>query len=135
MKVISSTLYYIADTRTNTIRVVTSRNDLCCRRYRKRASKVTAALHLGKIVGTDGRRKVNAAGDVFIADSGNQRIREVTGSSSKVAIINTILGGGNGGDGGATASARTGSALHRGPGVPTATTTLSRHRETIVFAW
>ena len=47
---------------------------------------------------------VNAAGDVFIADSGNQRIREVTGTGSS-AVINTVLGGGNGGDNGAATSA------------------------------
>ena len=48
---------------------------------------------------------VNAAGNVFISDSGNQRIREVTAGSGSGVVTNTILGGGNGGDGGAATSA------------------------------
>lgn len=47
---------------------------------------------------------VDKAGNVLIADTGNQRIREVTGSGQN-AVINTILGGGNGGDGSAAATA------------------------------
>jgi sugar lactone lactonase YvrE len=43
---------------------------------------------------------VDSAGNLIIADSGNQRVREVAS-----AQINTIAGGGTGGDGGAAASA------------------------------
>jgi hypothetical protein len=41
---------------------------------------------------------VDSSNNIFISDSGNQRVREVTGGTSKV--INTILGGGSAGDGG-----------------------------------
>jgi sugar lactone lactonase YvrE len=41
---------------------------------------------------------VDATGHVFIADTGNQRIREVA-----AGVINTFMGGGNGGDGAAAA--------------------------------
>jgi len=47
---------------------------------------------------------VDKAGNVLIADTGNQRIREVTGSGQN-AVINTILGGGNGGDNSAATAA------------------------------
>ena len=45
---------------------------------------------------------VGSAGNVFISDTGNQRVREVAPSG----VINTILGGGNGGDGGAPTAAQ-----------------------------
>jgi sugar lactone lactonase YvrE len=102
--VVSPTLYYIADTRTNTIRVVSSGtiNTLAgdgAQGFKGDGGPPTSA----KLSGPMGVW-VNAAGNVFIADSGNQRIREVTGTGSG-AVINTILGGGNGGDGGAATSA------------------------------
>jgi trimeric autotransporter adhesin len=41
---------------------------------------------------------VDTFGNVFISDTGNQRVREIAAGGN---IINTILGGGNGGDGAA----------------------------------
>ncbi len=102
--VVSPTLYYIADTRTNTIRVVSSGtiNTLAgdgAQGFKGDGGPPTSA----KLSGPLGVW-ANPAGDVFIADSGNQRIREVTGTGSS-AVINTVLGGGTGGDGGAATSA------------------------------
>ena len=102
--VVSPTLYYIADTRTNTIRVVSSGTIKLfagdgTQGFKGDGGPPTEA----KLSGPMGVW-VDAAGNVFISDSGNQRIREVTGSG-KEAQINTILGGGNGGDGGAASSA------------------------------
>ncbi len=45
---------------------------------------------------------VDSASNVFISDTGNQRVREVV----PTGVINTILGGGNGGDGGAATAAQ-----------------------------
>jgi len=45
---------------------------------------------------------LDAAGDLYIADSGNQRIRKVDTNG----IISTVAGGGSGGDGGAATNAR-----------------------------
>lgn len=44
---------------------------------------------------------VDSANNVYIADTGNQRIRKVAAN-----VINTILGGGNGGDGAAATAAQ-----------------------------
>jgi trimeric autotransporter adhesin len=102
--VVSPTLYYIADTRTNTIRVVTSGTIAAFAGDTAVGFKGDGGLPTAaKLSGPMGVW-ANAAGDVFIADSGNQRIREVTGTGSG-AVINTVLGGGNGGDGGAATSA------------------------------
>jgi sugar lactone lactonase YvrE len=45
---------------------------------------------------------LDASGDIFIADTGNNRIREVTPANQ---TITTIVGGGSGGDGGAPLNA------------------------------
>jgi uncharacterized protein YjiK len=101
--VVSPTLYYIADTRTNTIRVVSSgtisnfAGDGVAGFKGDGGSPTSAKLSAPMGV------FVNAAGNVFISDTGNQRVREVTGSGSS-AVINTVLGGGNGGDGGGAMS-------------------------------
>jgi sugar lactone lactonase YvrE len=57
-------------------------------------SPTSALLNLPVGVSVDG------AGNVLIADTGNQRIRIVSGG-----VIQTLAGGGNGGDGGAATSA------------------------------
>jgi sugar lactone lactonase YvrE len=46
---------------------------------------------------------VDSSNNVYISDTGNQRVREVKFNSN---VINTILGGGNGGDGGAATAAQ-----------------------------
>jgi len=46
---------------------------------------------------------VDGSGNVYISDTGNQRVREIILNSNK---INTILGGGNGGDGGPAKAAQ-----------------------------
>ena len=46
---------------------------------------------------------VDSSGNIYISDTGNQRVREI---KANVNIINTILGGGNGGDGGAATAAQ-----------------------------
>jgi trimeric autotransporter adhesin len=101
--VVSPTLYYIADTRTNRIRVVSS------------GTISTVAGNGAAGFSGDGGQPtsaklsaptgvfVDASGNMFISDTGNQRIREVTGIGSN-PIINTVLGGGNGGDGGGATS-------------------------------
>lgn len=47
---------------------------------------------------------VDGLGNVFICDTANQRLRQVTPGAS--GVISTILGGGNGGDNGAATAAR-----------------------------
>jgi sugar lactone lactonase YvrE len=91
-------VYYIADTRANRVRVVS-------------AGVINAFAGIPGQAGFSGDGGsplsatltapngvfVDPAGNVFISDTGNQRIREVTGAGQN-AVINTILGGGSGGD-------------------------------------
>jgi sugar lactone lactonase YvrE len=99
----SSQNLYIADTRDQRIRIVSA------------AGTINTFAGTGRLgFAGDGGQAVNArfagpsgvfvdsTGNVFISDTGNQRVREVTPSG----VINTILGGGNGGDGGAPTAAQ-----------------------------
>jgi len=91
---------YIADTRDNRIRVVTSGTintfaGTGIHGFQGDGGSPASA----QLAGPNGVL-VDGAGNVFIADTGNQRVREVT-----AGVIQTIFGGGNGGDGaGATAA-------------------------------
>ena len=97
--VASPGVYYIADTRANRVRVVSGGTINAFAGIPGQAgfsgdggSPLSATL-----TGPNGVY-VDVSGNVFISDTGNQRIREVTGSGQNV-VINTILGGGSGGDG------------------------------------
>jgi hypothetical protein len=97
--VVSPTLYYIADARTNRIRAVSSgtittfAGDGAAGFAGDNGAPASA-----KMSGPTGVM-VDASGNMFISDTGNQRVREITGIGSS-PIINTVVGGGNGGDGG-----------------------------------
>jgi len=101
VSVSASGTIYVTDTRASLIRIIsggiinTFAGTPGQRGYSGDGGAATAALLMGPSgVYADG------AGNVLIADTGNQRIREVTGG-----VINTILGGGNGGDGAGATSA------------------------------
>lgn len=92
---------YIADNRSQRLRLVTHKTNI-----------ITTLAGTGvKGFAGDGGEPVNAelsspagvfvdaSGNVFVADTGNQRIRKITGGST--GVISTIIGGGSGGDGGA----------------------------------
>jgi sugar lactone lactonase YvrE len=102
--VVSPTLYYIADVRTNRIRAVSSGTITTFAGNGAAGFKGDGGLPTNaKLSGPTGVF-VDAAGNMFISDTGNQRVREVTGSGSS-AVINTVLGGGSGGDGGGATAA------------------------------
>ena len=102
---ISLSSYYIADTKNSCIRVVSSGT------ISDFAGKCTASgfsgdggLATAAKMTTPNGVYADAAGNVFVSDTGTQRIREVTAGSNG-PVINTILGGGSGGDNsGATGS-------------------------------
>lgn len=92
---------YIADTADNKIRIVDTTGTINtiagagAQGLGGDGGSATAAL-LDLPVGVS----VDSAGNVLIADTGNQRVRIVSGG-----VIQTLAGGGNGGDGGAATSA------------------------------
>jgi trimeric autotransporter adhesin len=99
----SSQNLYIADTRDQRIRIVSAAGTI----------KTFAGTGHHGFFGDAGQALdaqlsgpngvfVDSGGNVFISDTGNQRVREVTPN----LVINTILGGGNGGDGGAPTAAQ-----------------------------
>ena len=96
---ISPGSYYIADTRNSCIRMVSSGtiNDF--------AGECTTpgfsgdgGLATAAEMTTPNGVYADAAGNVFVSDTGTQRVREVTPGQGG-PVINTILGGGSGGDG------------------------------------
>jgi len=94
---------YIADTRDQRIRVVSAAGTITTfagTGHHGFAGDTGPAVN-AQLAGPNGVF-ADAAGNVFISDTGNQRVREV----SPAGIINTILGGGNGGDGGAPTAAQ-----------------------------
>jgi len=96
--VVSPTLYYIADTRTNRIRVVSSGTiNTFAGNGAAGFSGDKGTPTAAKLSGPTGVF-VDASGNMFISDTGNQRVREVTVKGSN-AVIDTVLGGGTGGDG------------------------------------
>ena len=92
---------YIADTRDNRIRVVNSGNIATFAGTGARGFSGDGASAANAMLAGPVGVMVDSAGNLYISDSGNQRIREVTGGN-----INTIIGGGTGGDGGAPKSAQ-----------------------------
>jgi len=92
---------YIADTADHKIRIVDSTGTINtvagsgAQGLGGDGGSATAAL-LNLPVGVS----IDGAGNVLIADTGNQRVRIVSGG-----VIQTLAGGGNGGDGGAATSA------------------------------
>ena len=96
---IAPTSYYVADTRNSCIRMVSSGT------ISDFAGKCTAPGFSGdgglataaKMTMPNGVY-ADAAGNVFVSDTGTQRVREVTPGQNG-PVINTILGGGSGGDG------------------------------------
>jgi trimeric autotransporter adhesin len=92
---------YIADTRDSRIRIVTAGTintfaGTGVHGFQGDGGSPTSA----QLAGPNGVF-ADSAGNVFISDTGNQRVREVTGG-----VIQTILGGGNGGDGGEPTAAQ-----------------------------
>lgn len=91
---------YIADTNDDAIRVVSSKiintwaGQLGAPGFTGDGGKPNAA-NLDAPAGI----YVGSSGNVYISDSGNQRVREVT-TGEKRKVINTIVGGGSAGDGG-----------------------------------
>ena len=96
--VVSPTLYYIADTRSNRIREVSSGTINTFAGNGAAGFNGDGGLPTNAKLSAPTGVYADSTGNVYISDTGNQRIREVTGSGS-TAQINTILGGGNGGDG------------------------------------
>ena len=101
--VVSSTLYYIADTRTNRIRAVSSGTITTFAGNGAAGFKGDGGAPTAAKLSAPTGVFVDASGNMFISDTGNQRVREITGIGSK-PIINTVLGGGSGGDGGGAIS-------------------------------
>jgi trimeric autotransporter adhesin len=95
---------YIADTRASLIRVISGGNISTfaglpeAPGYNGDGGPATAA----KLMSPEGVF-VDAAGNVLIADTGNQRVREVSTNGT----INTVMGGGSGGDGSSAIGANT----------------------------
>lgn len=92
---------YIADTRDNRIRLVSSGTistfaGTGVHGYSGDGGSATSAQ-----LATPNGVFVDTASNVYISDTGNQVIREVSSGT-----INTVLGGGNGGDGGAPQAAQ-----------------------------
>jgi sugar lactone lactonase YvrE len=92
---------YIADARDNRIRIVTAGTintfaGTGVHGYQGDGGSPTSA----QLAGPNGVF-ADSHGHVFICDTGNQVVREVT-----AGVIGTILGGGNGGDGGSPVSAQ-----------------------------
>jgi hypothetical protein len=95
---------YIADTKDNRIRLVSGGNITTF------AGTVGAHNHgfggdggspTSALLAAPNGVFVDKSGNVYISDTGNQRIRKVAAN-----VINTILGGGNGGDGAAATAAQ-----------------------------
>ncbi|HEX8818165.1 MAG TPA: choice-of-anchor D domain-containing protein [Terriglobales bacterium] len=101
--VTSQGVIYVADTRASLIRVISGGTISTfaglpeAPGYNGDGGAATAA----KLQSPEGVF-VDASGNVLIADTGNQRIREVTSG-----IINTVMGGGSGGDGSSAIGANT----------------------------
>jgi len=102
--VVSPTLYYIADTRTSRIRAVSSGTITTFVGDGVQSFRGDGGPPAGARLSAPTGVFVDSSGNLFISDTGNQRIREVTGIGSS-PVINTVLGGGNGGDGGGATAA------------------------------
>lgn len=88
---------YIADTGDQRIRVVTATTINAFAGSGKAGFSGDNGAPLSAQMTTPNGIYVDAAGTVFISDTGNQRIRTVVGGSS--GKITTFMGGGSGGDG------------------------------------
>jgi len=88
---------YVADTRDHRIRVVTGTTINAFAGSGQFGFAGDGGSPLSAELSNPSGVYVDATGNVFISDTGNQRIREVTGGAS--GMINTFMGGGNGGDG------------------------------------
>ncbi len=107
---------FITDSGSNVIRLVNAQtqiittvagNDSGIAGYTGDGGAATSAeLNLGVlgIIGTAGKVAVDSAGDIFIPDISNNRIRRVDGTTG---TITTYAGGGSGGDGGPALNAIT----------------------------
>jgi len=85
---------YIADTRDHRIRVITGTTINAFAGTGQYGFTGDGGSALNAELSSVNGVYVDATGNVFIADTGNQRIREVSAGN-----INTIMGGGSGGDG------------------------------------
>jgi trimeric autotransporter adhesin len=91
--------FYVADTNDNRIRIVTAGTIGTFAGTGGRGFQGDGSTALTALLAGPNGVFADAKGNVFIADTGNQRIREVTKGT-----INTVLGGGDGGDGASTAA-------------------------------
>jgi hypothetical protein len=91
--------FYIADTNNNRVRVVTAGTINTFAGAGLRGFQGDGGSALTALLAGPSGVFADAKGNLFIADTGNQRIREVTKGT-----INTVLGGGDGGNGEATAA-------------------------------
>jgi sugar lactone lactonase YvrE len=91
---------YVADTKDHRIRLITGTTINAFAGSGQFGFMGDGGAPLSAELSTPNGVYVDATGNVFISDTANQRIREVTGNSG---VINTFMGGGNGGDGQAAA--------------------------------
>jgi sugar lactone lactonase YvrE len=87
---------YIADTKDHAVRLVTGTTINGFAGSGQLGFSGDGGAALSALLSTPNGVYVDSAENVFISDTGNQRVREVSAGN-----INTFIGGGNGGDGGA----------------------------------
>lgn len=88
---------YIADTRDHRIRVITGTTINAFAGNGQYGFAGDGGAPLSAELSNPNGVYVDKAGNVFVSDTGNQRIREITGGTA--GAINTFMGGGSGGDG------------------------------------
>ena len=89
---------YIADTQDNVVRIVSSKIISTIAGDWQQGFSGDGGSPLSAELNNPNGVYVDSSGAIFISDTGNQRVRQVT--SGKPKVISTILGGGDGGDGG-----------------------------------